>query len=171
MKIDLKPPHPPSPSHGLSSPLRAVPATKTTPSPGRGLVAVENPLVPEVVPGSGRTFIESPLKQILLNVNARAISPRAIHALSEDLYAGGVLTWDEHAELSFQAELHPDFERTIGALTGEKPRPDHPRDFVKEWESRLDFERRYFPEGQQRDRALHILSVLRRIENPTNLKA
>jgi hypothetical protein len=134
------------------------------------LVAVEDPLVPETVPGSGRNFIESPLKQILTSVNARAISPRAIQALSQDLYASGVLTWDEHAALAFQAELHPDFPHTIGALTGEKPRPDRPRDFVKEWEKRLDFERRYFPESPGRDTALHILSVLRRIDAPTDVK-
>lgn len=138
--------------------------------PGRSLVVVTPPLPPQAVRGSGRTFIESPLKQILLGVDARAISPRAMHALSEDLYAGGVLTWDEHAALSFQAELHPDFPRTIGALTGERPLPDQPRDFVKEWEKRLDFERRHFPERPERDYALHILSVLRRIDQPTDLK-
>ena len=140
------------------------------PIPGRSMVVVEPPPLPKAVRGSGRTFIESPLKQVLLGVNARSISPRAIHALSEDLYAGGVLTWDEHAALSFQAELHPDFERTIGALTGERPLPDQPRDFVKEWEKRLDFERRYFPERPERDYALHILSGLRRIDQPTDLK-
>lgn len=164
MKIDVKP----SP---FSAPHVPPGATKPAPSPGRSLVPVEDPLPPEAVRGSGRTFIESPLKKILLGVNARAISPRAIQDLSQDLYAGGVLTWDEHAALSFQAELHPDFPRTIGALTGEKPLPDQPRDFVKEWESRLDFERRHFPESPERDRALHILSVLRRIENPISLKA
>lgn len=169
MIIDVK--SPPSPSHGLSSPTRAVPAAKPPSPPGRSLVVVEDPLTPEVVPGSGRSFIESPLKQVLLGVNARAISPRDIQALSQDLYAGGVLTWDEHAALAFQADLHPDFARTIGALTGEKPRPDRPRDFVKEWEQRLDFERRYFPERPQRDLALHIVSVLRRIEAPTDLSA
>ena len=108
---------------------------------------------------------------MLLDISARAISPREMQALSEDLYAGGVLTWEEYAELAFQADLHPDFPHTIGALTGERPRPDQPRDFVKQWEERLDFERRHFPEGPERDRALHILSVLRRIDVPTSLKA
>ena len=182
MKLAVKPP--PPPLHGLSAAVTGdpqstpqsgvkstMPATKSRPTPGRSLVAVEDPLPPEVVAGSGRTFIESPLKQILLGVNARAISPRAIQALSHDLYAGGVLTWDEYAALAFQAELHPDFGRTIGALTGETPLPDQPRDFVKEWENRLDFERRYFPERPERDTALHILSVLRRIDAPTDLKA
>lgn len=169
MKIDLK--RPPSPPHGTPRPHVAVHATKLASSPGRSLVPVEDPLPPKAVPGSGRNFIESPLKQILMGVNARAISPRAIQELSQDLYAGGVLTWDEHAALAFQAELHPDFPHTIGALTGETALPDQPRDFVKEWESRLAFESRHFPERPERECALHILSVLRRIEAPTNVDA
>lgn len=144
--------------------------TSLMPAMGRSLVPLKKPTLPKAVTGSGRTFIESPLKQILLGINARAISPRAVQALSQDLYAGGVLSWEEHAALSFQAELHPDYPRTIGALTGETSLPDCPRDFVKEWETRLDFERRYFPERPERDRAVHILSVLRRIEAPTHLK-
>lgn len=166
MKVIVQPPQPTS-----KSPLPSAPLPPTALSTGRSLVTVESPLPPTAIPGSGRSFIESPLKQMLLGINARAISPRAIQALSQDLYAGGVLTWDEHVDLSFQADLHPDFARTIGALTGEKPRPDQPRDYVKEWERRLEFERRYFPEGEQRDRALHILSVLRRIDSPTNVNA
>ncbi len=146
-------------------------AANSPPTTGRSLVLVTPPRTPKAVSGTGRNFIESPLKQVLIGVNARAISPRALQALSQDLYAGGVLTWDEHAALSFQAELHPDFKRTIGALTGDTPLPDHPRDFVKEWESRLDFERRHFPEGESRERAGRILSVLRRIEAPTDINA
>lgn len=179
MKIEFKT-HP-FPQHGPfpQAPKQTVPTTgqeasRTSPSsqaPGRSLVVVDPPLPPRALPGSGRDFIESPLKQVLLDLNARAISPREMQALSEDLYAGGVLTWEEYAELAFQADLHPDFHRTIGALTGERPRPDQPKDFVKLWEERLDFERRHFPEGPERDRAVHILSVLRRIETPTSLKA
>ena len=164
MKVDVKQPPSFVPSPAIHDPPRGPPQT------GRSLVPVKPPRPPEVVPGSGRTVIESPLKQIRLGVNARAMSPRAIHALSEDLYAGGVLSWDEHAALSFQIELHPHFGRTVGALTGEKPLPDQPRDFVKEWEARLDFERRHFPDRPERDLAAHILSVLRRIDAPTNLR-
>jgi len=166
------------PPHGSRTAPAAVPDAATLPSspsppssPGRSVAVVEDPLPPEAVRGSGRGFIESPLKKILVGLDARRISPRAMQALSQDLYAGGVLTWDEHAELAFQAELHPDFARTIGALTGERPRPDAPRDFVKVWERRLEFERRHFPEGQARERALHILSVLRRIDSPTDVRA
>ena len=164
MKIAFRSPAPPPGQAASPSPTPAK-------APGRSLVVVEPPPPPRALPGTGRTFIESPLKKVLVDLNARAISPRQMQALSENLYASGVLTWEEYSELAFQADLHPDFGRTIGALTGERPRPDQPRDFVKQWEERLDFERRYFPEGPARDRAVHILSVLRRIDAPTSLKA
>ena len=51
-------------------------------------------------------------------VDARHISPRQIAEISMDLYVGGALSWEEYALLAFQPELHPDYERTIGALTG-----------------------------------------------------
>lgn len=172
MKVKLKP-HP-SPQHGSTLPRNAVQTAtlaQALPSPGRSVAVVEDPMPPQSVKGSGRNFIESPLKKMLIGLNARAITPRAMQALSQDLYANGVLTWEEHAELAFQAELHPDYPRTIGALTGEKPFPDLPKDYVKVWEKRLDYERRHFPESQDRERALHILSVLRRIESPTDVNA
>ncbi|MBF0250396.1 MAG: hypothetical protein HQL35_07200 [Alphaproteobacteria bacterium] len=127
---------------------------------------------PEPVDGSGRTFIDHPLARILDGVSARAMTPRQVQAMSLDLYANGILTWDEHAELSFQPELHPDFARTIGALTGEVPLPDQPRDFVREWEDRLAYAERHNPiDSPERERALHILSVLRRIDSPTDVSA
>lgn len=139
--------------------------------PGRSVVLYKQPPLPDAVPGSARPISESPLKQIIADISSRAISPRAMQGLSLDLYAGGIITWEEHEDLAFQVDMHPHFSRTIGALTGDKPRPDQPRDFVKEWENRLDFERRHSPEGERRERALRILSVLRRIDSPTNVTA
>ena len=148
------------------------PRPDTTKTPGRNIVLFEEPAPPEAIPGSGRPLSESPLKKILTDINARAITPRQMQDLSLELYVNGILSWEEHVELAFQPELHPDFERTIGALTGEKPLPDQPRDYVREWERRLDFERRFAPsKSRARDRALHILSVLRRIERPASLLA
>ena len=60
-----------------------------------------------------------------------------------DLYMVGVITWEEHAMLAFQPELHPDYDQTVGALTGEKADPDRPRDYVAIWEARLAFERKH----------------------------
>ena len=121
---------------------------------------------PLITVHGGRTDLsESPLKAMILDVNARSISPRAVQELSLELYAGAILSWEEHEDLAFQVDLHPDFPHTIGALTGEAPLPDQPRDFVKEWEQRLAFENRHAPKGAKHKRALHILSVLRRINS------
>jgi len=134
------------------------------------VVLFEAPKPPQAIYGSGRLLMESPLKQILTNINARAMTPRQMQVLSLDLYASGILSWEEHVELVFQPDLHPDFARTIGALTGEKPLPDRPRDYVRVWEQKLDFERRFAPaKSRAKEHALHILSVLRRIEPPASL--
>lgn len=145
----------------------------TTPEvPGRSVVLFKSLQPPQTVPGSGRQLTESPLKGIIANLNARAITPRQMQELSLDLYVGGIISWDEHAALAFQPDLHPDFTRTIGALTGERPLPDQPRDYVKEWEQKLAHERRFAPAtNQAEERALHILSVLRRIDHPSSLLA
>lgn len=60
-----------------------------------------------------------------------------------ELYIGGALSWEEYSALAFQPELHPDYNRTIGALIGEEAEPDRPQDFVTVWEERLAFEKRY----------------------------
>jgi len=140
--------------------------------PGRNVVVFEPAKPPQEVPGSGRALTESPLKQIIADINARAITPRQMQVLSLDLYANGILSWEEHVELVFQPDLHPDFARTIGALTGEKPLPDQPRDYVRVWEQKLEFERRFAPaKSLAKERALYILSILRRIEPPASLLA
>ncbi len=139
---------------------------------GRKLVVVEDPLMPDVIKGSGKSAIEHPLEKILENINSRNMSPREATKLGFDLYAAGIFKWDEYSDLSFQAELHPEFARTIGALTGERAMPDAKRDFVKVWEEKYSFVSRHAKPGSDApERALHILSVLRRIENPTDVSA
>ncbi|MBL4692573.1 MAG: hypothetical protein JKY92_04510 [Magnetovibrio sp.] len=121
---------------------------------------------PQATHGGSTPHTESPLKALITDINARAISPRGVQELSLELYAGGILSWEEHEDLAFQADLHPDFPRTIGALTGDKALPDQPRDYVREWEQRLAFENRHAPHSQKHNRALRILSVLRRMDAP-----
>jgi len=146
---------------------------KNTPrQTGRKLIVVEDPLPLEAVKGSGISATERPLEKILENINSRNISPREVAKLGFDLYVAGVLKWDEYSDFSFQAELHPEFDKTIGALTGEKARPDAKRDFIKVWEDKYSFSSRHG--GSHSDvakRALHILSILRRIESPVNTSA
>jgi len=92
--------------------------------------------------------------------------------LSQDLYAAGVVSFDDYAALAFQPELHPDFGRTIGALTGERAEPDRPRDFVRLWDERAEFQRRHNAARadlvRQNER---IAAALRQIDVPTDVTA
>lgn len=73
----------------------------------------------------------------------RHVSPRRFAEIAHELYVEGSLKWAEYQLVGFPSELHPDYDRTIGALTGQKARPNRPRDLLAEWEERLDFMRRH----------------------------
>jgi hypothetical protein len=90
----------------------------------------------------------------------RNISPRDFAEVSHDLYVEGVLSWPEYQMVGFPSELHPRYDATIGALTGEKAQPDRPRDMLGEWERRVDFERRYNAGSDTAKRAERVLQVL-----------
>lgn len=79
--------------------------------------------------------------------DVRFMSPREMQDYSQDLYAAGIVTFDDYEALAFQPELHPNYDKTIGALTGKNAEPDRPRDFVKHWQDRLDFARRHYPQN------------------------
>jgi hypothetical protein len=110
------------------------------------------------------------IRRIIGDVDIRNMTPRQMAESSMDLYVSGVLPWEEYAMLAFQAELHPDFDRTIGALTGEPADPDRPRDFLTVWEERLDFDEKYNADKPALiNRTRRIVSVFRQISSPTNV--
>lgn len=100
-------------------------------------------------------------KDLRVDANVRSMSPREMADVSMELYAAGAVSWEEYAMLAFQPELHPDFERTVGALIGEKAEPDKRRDFIATWERRLTFEKRYNKDRPYLiERTQHIVNVL-----------
>jgi hypothetical protein len=104
--------------------------------------------------------------------DVRHMTPRDVVELGLDLYATGVIQWEEYALMAFHSELHPDYPQTIGALTGQAANPDGPRDFVRYWEERLDYEQRYNADDPEAvDRVRRVLAILRGIAAPTNLVA
>jgi hypothetical protein len=113
----------------------------------------------------------SPLAQLAEGVRIRSMSPRQMSDMSMNLYVAGYLQWDEYAMLAFQPELHPDFDKTIGALTGEKAAPDRPKDFISEWEERLAFEQRNGEDQDRLNSTQRILTLFKKIEHPTNVVA
>lgn len=105
-------------------------------------------------------------------IDIRAMTPREMADFSLDLYIEGSLSFEEYSSLAFQPELHPSFERTIGALTGDRAEPDRPRDYIREWEDKQAFERRY-PSGdpKKQDQIDRILGVLYSLEDQLDFVA
>jgi hypothetical protein len=102
-------------------------------------------------------------------VNVRNVSPSQMVETSLDLYAMGLISFDDYSALAYHPELHPSFDRTIGALTGEAAAPERKRDYVYEWEQKNRFLRRHSPKNkfliQQSERIGKMLSSLARLAN------
>ena len=155
-----------SDSSGLSEPL-PLPEYQ---SEGRDLIPLD---LPPAIPSSEmdpNTLYKQPsdlnhrFRDLSKHVDMRNLSPREMAEVSMDLYVAGILVWEEYATLAFQPELHPAYENTIGALTGEKAEPDRTRDFIEQWEQRLLFEKKYNRDHPDLiDRTKRIVYVLRQV--------
>jgi hypothetical protein len=122
----------------------AVPAVPPPIVGGRHLITVQPPGLPEATVRPERPAAEeTDADTAIPGLDVRNATPRQISDVSLDLYAAGMLTYEDYTALAFQPELHPDYNRTVGALTGERAQPDRRRDFVKYWSDRLQFELRY----------------------------
>lgn len=136
-------------------------------APDRALVPFAPPPLPAIVENAadGDDEIDG-MPELLAPFDAGHMSPREMAERSQELYAVGLLSWDEYSLLAFQPELHPAYNRTIGALLGEKAEPDRRRNFVAEWWDRLAFERRYNRDDpvliEQTARIAEILDLLSR---------
>ena len=139
--------------------------------------ALPAPVPVEAVSGNETAKAAAPeersaLTELIGGVDIHHMSPRQMTHLSQTLYAAGALTFEDYSQLAFQPELHPDYERTIGALTGEHAAPDRRRDFVSLWNEHADFQRRH--NSGRPDliaQSERIASVLSRIETPMNVIA
>ncbi len=146
-------------------------ALTAPPPPGRGLVPAPQPPVPATTRTAQKPApAEPPIAELFRSIDVRNLAPRQAAELGMDLHVAGVLPWEEYAMLAFQPELHPDYDRTVGALIGENAQPDRPRDFVALWEERLAFERKYNAANPKLiARTARIVTVLRQIESPTTM--
>ena len=128
-----------TPAVVLSAPESLSASVLAPATTGRELVPLARPPLPAPMPAETEApTAEAPTRAH--GFDPRAATPREIAQHSLDLYADGWLEWDDHTHLAFQPELHPDYDRTIGALLGTEAQPDRPRDFVAEWEQRLVFD-------------------------------
>jgi hypothetical protein len=64
----------------------------------------------------------------------------------------------------------PNYDVTIGALTGIRAEPDRPRDYTSIWRAKLKFEMEHLGDDPRIvERTRKILELLRAIEKPENL--
>ena len=110
------------------------------------------------------------LWEIAEDYDVRSLTPRKMVELSFDLYSAGFLDRHQYTDLAFQAELMPNHDTTIGALTGKKAAPDRPRDFTVIWRDRLIFEQTYSADDPgPAERAESILKLLLSLKKPAKL--
>lgn len=109
-----------------------------------------------------RPVIAPPSKGRKTGPNVHYLSPREMLEYSQDLYAAGIIGFEDYEAMAFQPDLHPDFNKTIGALTGQRAAPDRPRDFVRHWQDRLNYVQRYYPaDAHEVRQAIRILKALK----------
>lgn len=104
------------------------------------------------------------LVEISREYDIRSITPRKMIDLSFDLFFSGFLNKEQYADLAFQSELMPNFDQTIGALTGQRAQPDRPRDFTEIWLARLEFEKQHADDPRIIERTGKILDLLKSIK-------
>ena len=73
-------------------------------------------------------------KDIMSRYDVNNISPREMSNMSLELHLEGVVSFEEHALMSFQPELN---QEQYNKVTGNHANPDISRDFMVEWENRL----------------------------------
>ena len=137
---------------------------------GRALVPVDRPRLTQLLaPGDAKSAARkrsSPFLEIASVYDVGAITPREMVDLSFELYVSGFLTREQYHDLAFQAELMPNFDVTIGALTGERADPDRPRDYTEVWRARLKFEEVHLADDPRIvERTRQILDLLLSIKS------
>jgi len=136
--------------------------------PGTALTVVPIPPVPALSGGRKRQSHDvigeapSAIKQLAVGTDVRSISPRDLSDFSLDLYAAGIISFEDYSALSQHPELHPHYDRTIGALINQKAQPQRKRDMVQYWEEKLEFATRHQAlSGSNREQAVRIVAILR----------
>ena len=108
--------------------------------------------------------------EIANDYDLKMISARQMVALSFDLYTAGYIDQEQHLLLSYQAELQPNFNETIGALINQNSAPDKPRDFIALWIERCLFEQNYpGPDYERAYRLIFILNLLTALEKTAQM--
>lgn len=99
--------------------------------------------------------------------NVRAMSPRQLASLAQELYLSGKIGFEDFRVMGAPPELDPRYDATVGKLTGERADPDRPRDMIAVWEENVAFAQENYTERPDIiARSERILSMLKYQEIP-----
>ncbi len=110
------------------------------------------------------------LSKIAQKYNVRNMSPREMASMSLGLYQSGAISFQDHALLSFQPELGPQFDNISPETYG---KADTPRDFIAQWESQLKIHEKYGDAASAKNdsRIINILANLSTLRDLADISA
>jgi len=82
------------------------------------------------------------IMELVNKYNVREISPREMMRLAEELHKLGLVSDNAYLFMSFQPEMHPAFDATVGRHTGQTAEPDKKRDYIEIWENQVHNDKR-----------------------------
>ncbi len=89
--------------------------------------------------GMGNDDKNSIMRDVASRYDLRNITAKDTAQLSQGLYDGGAISLKHHAFLSFQPALNPEYNDTIGSISGVTLTGDEPKDLVAFWENDLAY--------------------------------
>ncbi len=110
------------------------------------------------------------LSEIAQKYNVRNMSPREMASMSIELYQSGAISFQDHALLSFQPELSPQFDNISPETYG---KADTPRDFIIQWHSQLKIHEKYGDATSAKNdkRIINILANLSTLRDSADISA
>lgn len=105
----------------------------------------------------GKSF-QTLAQGIMQKYDLNNITPRDMATMSSELYSSGVISFEEHAMISFQPELNTSQPAKFGS-------PDTPRDFIQDWESRLELQKQYRAPKEFIEKTEHTLNLLKNLNS------
>jgi hypothetical protein len=105
------------------------------------------------------------VSSIAQKYDVKNITPREMAQMSQALYDNGSISLKNHAFISFQPELNPSYNDTIGKLTNTIAQPDNPRNFLNEWKERLKQQEKDGVSNEIINNTKEVISILNNLDS------
>ena len=96
--------------------------------------------------------------------DVKNITPRNMAQMSHELYDNNSISLKNYAFMSFQPELNPSYNNTIGKLTHTTAQPDTPRNFLDKWKERLEEQLQSGASSEIINNTKEVISILHNLD-------